>query len=263
MGFTLVELMVASVISILLLTLLLTGTQGVIATYRQSSGGIVRQGDAAFAADQLILDLEGLVVPNMPNAEALRVRRETVNGVVYSSIAFLTAATDRDPAGNHGATRAVSYKIAYQNTVDAGTEDPSFALYRSLASAQHTFDNAIGVANLWTDYWDAIPSAPAPAPTATTSIGNFVSANIVGLDIRFLRADNGEWTKPEEDVSISSRGAFVGSTPVEGGFQTVEISLTVLSPDVAGLLNQGALTLGEAITRGGKTTVRQTAFFGR
>ena len=77
-AFTLIELLVAATVSMLLVGLLLVATQGISTNYTRTQANITRQGDAAFALDQLIQDLEGYVVPNFASGEALSVTPETV-----------------------------------------------------------------------------------------------------------------------------------------------------------------------------------------
>jgi hypothetical protein len=110
-------------------------------------------------------------------------------------------------------------------------------------------------------YWGSISASPSPAPTAPTAIGNFLAENVVAFSARFLRADNGLWTSPKDEIRIGRDGATVNGSEVPGGFRRAEVTVTVLSPEGAQRVKDGGLTLSEAIARYGRTSVRQTAFF--
>lgn len=267
-GFTLLELLVASTVTILLLALLLTATQGISSHFSRTQSTLTRQGDAAFALDQLVQDIEGYVVPSFPTGEALRVSPEIVGDATNSAwLTLLTTATDRDnsqPVPFTGATRAVSYRIARQNTIDGTRSDASqpYALYRAVASAKHTFVNITATTtNLQTQYWQVLPSGPAPAPSAPTDTSNFLSENVVALSLRFLRGDTQQWTRSGAEIRIGRDGTSVDGTNVPGGFQRAEVSITVLTPEGAARVKDGSISLAEGIRRFGQTSVRQTAFF--
>jgi type II secretory pathway pseudopilin PulG len=268
-GFTLVELLVAATLTILLGGLLLAASQGVISGFTRTQANIVRQGDLSFALDQIVLDMEGLVIPNAPGAEGLRITFENVGDAKdVPWLTFLTTAMDPDnssvPVG--GATRAVSYRLARQRTIDGDTTSPeAYGLYRSIASSAHTFENALNTTDLQANYWASIPSSPSPAPASPTAVGNLLSENIVGISVLFQYKDNAGnfvWTLPDDKISIRRDGAFINdsTTPVEGGFLRAQISVTAISPEGAKRL-QGGMAFDEVLLRYGTTVVRQTAFF--
>jgi len=263
-AFTLVELLVAATVSMLLVGLLLVATRGISTNYTRTQASITRQGDAAFALDQLVQDLEGYVVPNFAQGEALKVTPETVGDTTNAVwLTLLSTATDTDnssanPTNNFtGATRAISYRLARQNTIDASSSDAKqpYAIYRSISSAKNTFANVTSnTTNMQVQYWPT-------APTTPTAIGNFLAENVVGFSVRFLRADNGQWTASADDIRIGRDGSTVNGIGVTRGFKCAEVTVTVLSPEGAQRVKDGVLSLKEAIARYGQTSVRQTAFF--
>ncbi len=264
-AFTIVELLVATAVSLLLIGILLSVTSNVMSSYKRAEGEFIRQGDVAFALDQIVQDLEGIVTPNVIGAEGLRSTPEEVGPEEAAShwLTFLSTATDSDnssPVTFSGATRAISYRLAYQNPIDGGSSDASYAIYRSIATAQHTFDNAIDKADLQAEYWTSLAAVPAPSPLPPTDLDNFLAGNVVRFDVRFLRGDTNEWTSSDENIRLGRDGATVNGVLVEGGFKRAEVAITVLTPAGMERLRSG-LSLGEAITKFGHTSVRQTAFF--
>ena len=263
-AFTLLELLVAATVSMLLVCLLLMATRAISANYTHTQANITRQGDAAFALDQLIQDLEGYVVPNFAQGEALKVTPETVGAATNAIwLTLLSTATDADtstPVDFTGATRAISYRMAFQNTIATNSPgtDPSFALYRSISSAKSTFTNVTSnTTNMQVQYWPT-------APTATTDIGNFLAENVVGLSVRFLYLDSSgaeKWTSPGDQIRIGRDGSTVNGITIPASFLRAEATITVLSPEGAQRVKDGVLSLKEAVARYGKTSVRQTAFF--
>lgn len=261
-GFTILELLVATAVTMLMSVLLLSMVQYFIDGYRRTQNSMSRQGDSSFALDQIVQDIENRVIPNSPNAEGLRATWTNVDQGKGVWLTLLSTATDRDPNMNNGATRAISYRIDKKNPIDGSVNHPAYALYRSIASAKHTFENAMStnVSNLQSDYWNNLPAAPAPTPTQPTDKDNFIAPNIVEFQVRFLRADNGKWTQPESTVSISRNGAIVDGVAIPGGFKRAEVSLMTISPEGATKLAAG-MSIQEVITRYSQTSVRQTAAF--
>ncbi len=265
-AFTLIELLVASAVSLLLVAVLLNATSSVLSVYRTIGGSIIRNGDISFALDQVILDLESLVVPSSLGAEALRVTPDTVGGLDSQWLTFLTSATDKDNSGTvlfTGATRAVSYRMAFQNPVDGGSENPVFALYRSISSARHAFQNALGQQDLQTGYWTQLSASPAPTPRHPTHTDSFLAGNVVGFNIRFLRSDNGNWTQPADTITIARDGVKVNDVQIPGGFERAEVSITALTPEGSQRVANGEFALSDAVSRHRRTSIRQTAFLGQ
>jgi len=262
-GFTLAEIMIATALTMMMVVLLLSLTQGLLGSFTSARDRMLRQGDISFALDQMVQDLEGLVVPNATDSEGLRMTSETVGNADGVWLTFLSTATDLDNSttndniSHQGATRAISYRLAHQNPIDGSDDQPAYAIYRSIASAKHTFENALNVDDLQGDYWSSLPATPDPTPRDPTDIGSFLSGNVVEFTVRFLRADNDTWTQPDDNVRIASDGVYVGSDQVEGGFTRAEVSVTVLSEEGATRLESG-LDPAEVKKRYGKTSVRQT-----
>ena len=269
-GFTLLELLVASSITMLLVGLLLAATQGVSTTYTRSQESVTRRGSAAVALDQLVQDLESYVIPNFPNGEAIQITPETVgdssNTIWLTLMSTAQEKDNSDPAADKnftGATRAITYRLARQDTIDASGSGPDqpYAIYRSISSARHAFANVTATStNMQAQYWSNIAPNPSPAPTKPTDIGNFLAENVVAFTVRFLNKD-GTWTSPSDNIRIGRDGTTINGIQVAGGFIRAQVSITVISSAGAQRLKDGVLSLAEAITRYGQISVRETAFF--
>lgn len=265
-GFSLVELLVAATLSMLLVGLLLVATHGLSSNYTRTQENITRQGDSAFALDQLIQDLEGYVVPNFPKGEALKITPERVGDATNSIwLTLLSTATDADNSNISGtnnftgATRAISYRLARQDTIDGGPSDSKqpYAMYRAITPAKYTFTNVTSnTTNMQTQFWTSVTPAP-------TDIANFVAENVVAFSVRFLYTDNGveKWTSPADEIRIGRDGSTLNGTVIQGGFKRAEASVTILSTEGAQRVKDGILSLPEATRRYGRVAVRQTAFF--
>lgn len=255
-AFTLLEVLVATTISMILVVLLLTAAQGVISNYTRTQSNLARQGDAAFALDQAVQDIEGLVIPNLVAAEALALTPETVEASTNAAwLTLLSSVTDRDTSTNpafNGATRAVSLRIAHQDPL--GGSQKIYAIYRAVISAKETFDHVVAQTNARSGYWGSAPESPVAGE-------NFLAGNVTGFSVRFLRADTGKWTLPSDTVRIGRDGTSVNGDPVSGGFTRAEVSITVISPQGAQRVRDGVLALPDAVRQYGQTAVRQTAYF--
>jgi len=269
-GFSLVELLLAAAISMILVGLLLLAVQGVMNNYTHTQSKITGQADVSFALDQVVQDLESMVIPNYTNAEALALTPETVGSVTNAAwLTLLSTSVDRDNSSNatfqanfNGATRAISYRLSYQDPLTTGGTNPCYGIYRSVASANHTFSNAMSVTNAQTDYWSNIPATPAPTPNSSTNITCFLAENIVGFSLRFLRADTMTWTLPTDQIRIGNDGSSVNGIQGPNGFLRAEVSLTMITPEGSDRV-KGGFGLTKAIKRFGQVSVRQTAAFSK
>jgi hypothetical protein len=262
-AFTLIELLAAAFLSILLVTLLLSVTQRISAQSLFVHGKVTRQSNGAFALDQIVQDLESMVVPHFPRAEALRITPERVgpSEVASSWMTLLTAATDEDssvpenpaaPGNFPGATRAVSFRIAHKNPVDGGDLNPTYCLYRAVASARDTFDQAMIKSDAQQEFWPLATVHP-------TDPENILAENVVGVSLRFLKPD-GAWTSPGSALRIGRDGTTENGREVPGGVLRAEVCVTTLSAEGTTRLAQG-FPLADVIREFGQTSVRQTASF--
>jgi len=269
-GFTLIEIITASAISLVIIAALLGVTQSILSNFRDIRGGAVREGDAGVALDMLIHDLEALTVSTAADTQSLQVVPEPVPPPLSEPIGdikdddavwltFLTSPVDEEPGNHQGAARMVSYRLAFR--APPGRSSEQYTLYRALVSAQDTFD-ALVAGTDFNAYWEGNNSV---------TDGNYLVGNIVGLEIRFLRNDTDAWTMSDQGIEIREGVAYVdvnndgtfdpATERVAGGFRSAEVTMTAMDPQGAQILETGAITLDEAILRYGRTYVRQTAIW--
>jgi len=257
-GFTLIEMLVATAISLLLLTVILSLAQSGMSTNERLMGSAIRDGDALFVLNSIARDLEALMIPRKMNTEVLVANSETISGAPSTRLALLSAATDRDPDSHTGGERAVAYRMANQNPITGGSVSPVFALYRAILSVKETFDGPLVDGTSVFDFWDA------QSPLVTDP-QNFLVGNVVAFELSFLRADNGQWVKIDTNhgIRITGAGVFLVTNPgnvateVLGGVVAAQISLSFVKPAGAKLLTNGTITLAQANERFGRTVVRQ------
>ncbi len=275
-AFSLIELITASAISIILIGAVLGITQTILDNFQQMRGGVLREGDAGVALDMMINDLEALVIQKDPGKESLQVMEDPKNADEGTAadgyrpwLVLLTRAVDSDPDDDDyiGTVRTVSYRLIYKDPLGAGTGTPTpiYALYRTVANSEDTFNEALGVDDLMTEFWT---NASSNAPD-TTDVRNYLVGNVVRFEIRFQRADDGKWTTSDEPVRIGATGAYVDSggdgfdaaDRVKGGFLAAEVDLVVLSPEGAKIFQTGSIPIETAIQGYGRNYVRKTAVF--
>jgi prepilin-type N-terminal cleavage/methylation domain-containing protein len=266
-GFTLVELLVATAVTALLLLIVLSLTNSVLGNYEKTQGRIRQESDAAFVLDSLVTDLESVAADGGDDAERLRLETGKVGDAPnLARTAFLARSLDADemettPSGDRpkfpGARRLVTYRVAHQNPVDgSSTGTKAYVLFRDVLPGNSTFANAVGNMTIS----DKVADADSRQDT------DFLAENIVGFQIRFLKPD-GSWTTPQDKIRISGYGfwadpggAFDENHRISGMPVRAEISITVLSPKGAKQL-EGGRPFDDVVREHARTYTRQTAVF--
>lgn len=146
-AFTLIEIMVATVIMVVLVSLVIQITSEVLKVWNRSSGKLGMHAEARIAMDLITQDLEMAVFRNN-GQQWLRVegpvqlaggsRSYDQNNNV--SLKLFSPALDRpDGAGD---ICAIGYRLEYKESYPGG--DDTYALYRRVVDPQNTFDNYLG-----------------------------------------------------------------------------------------------------------------------
>lgn len=251
-GFTLVELLVATAITAILVILLLGISQNILESHRRTISDATLERDAQFALDRLAEDLGTLTRPRLRGAESLHAVVESVAGAVSLHLVMVTNATDSDPDGVAASPRAISYRVAYQDPVAEGGGWPAFAMYRSVATATETFQEAVGASNLMGDFWQSRPS---------TQLRDYLIGNVVDFRLRYLDTETSDWValdNPGDVLRLAGRDRVSTSGLGDGGeTSALELSITTLSREGGIRLRDGAVTVAEAIDRYGKTHTRR------
>lgn len=271
-AFTLIEIMVATVIMIILVGLVIQITSEVLKVWTRSTGKLSANAEARIAMEMVTQDLETAVFRNngMRWMEAETKAINSIAGFQPQTINLLlfSPALDRpqeDNAGNPipGDICAIQYELVYQNPVLAAKEeDKMFALHRRVIDPPTTFNELMGETNQetftkWadavvtpTDKLDGLDLDPYPIPSDPT---NYLVGHVADFKVDFYIVDgNGD----EVLVPTPPPVVYGGTTPSIGPGASdaayafplayAEVSLTVLSDEGTKLLQN--LNLGRGGT---------------
>lgn len=293
-AFTLIEIMVATVIMVVLVGLVIQITSEVLKVWNRSSGKLSANAEARIALDLLTQDLETAVFRNngMRWLEAETKTIPSVAGYEPQTINLLlfSPALDRPQEDNNNAPIpgdicAVQYELVYQNpisTSNTSPEDKMFALHRRIIDPSTTFNALMGEGNQETfAKWDddvitpvGVSLDPYPAPSDPE---NYLAGHIANFKVDFYLIDNNG-----DEIKVPSPVTFGGTTPSVGSgapanlafpLAYAEISLTVLSDEGTELLQNLDAGRGgtgyqagegeEIIKQHGETFTRRVNFLAR
>lgn len=258
-GFTLIEIMVAAVITIIMIGLVIQITSEVLNIWNRSVGKLSANAEARIAMEVITSDLETAIFRN-DGLRWLEARDDnslpTIGG--YStqtiSLAFFTTALDRRLEDNSrnpipGNVSAVEYKLVYQDPVtgDPDPEDNTYALHRRLIDPVTTFSSLLGAEDQtnfgsWLNTQvtaDSRVDLDAYSPTGAAE--HYLAGNIVNFQVTFYVIDVNE-EGDEVPVVVPSPVQYGGpnssvgpQAPLDSGFrhpiEYAEISLTIVSDE--------------------------------
>ena len=195
-AFTLIEIMVATVIMVVLVGLVIQITSEVLKVWTRSSGKLSANAEARIALDLITQDLETAVFRNN-GQQWLRVEApkntEQGGGSLYTdqtvSLKLFSPALDRpkeDAAGVAipGDICAVGYRLAYKKSYSGVNAPDVYALYRRVVDPKVTFNDYLGSGSsgpqltlvdptLWADFGD----------NSITDEANYLAGNIIEFKI--------------------------------------------------------------------------------
>ena len=197
-GFTLIEIMVATVIMVILVGFFIKITTDVLNVWNRSAGKLSSSADARIAMDLITSDFENSLIRNN-GQQWLRVQGPEKAGGEFNgnsvSLKLFSVATDRpkyylasdtkpegaaagDPIS--GELCAVGYHLKFKESYAGGT--PTYALYRHIINPYETFIDYLDTAQV--DSTQANLSGINPSPSgwselAITQNENYLVGNIV------------------------------------------------------------------------------------
>ena len=278
-AFTLIEIMVATVVMIVLTGLVIQITSEVLKVWNRSSGKLSANAEARIAMDLLTQDLETAVFRNN-NLQWLRAEDDTSGWVNTVSLKLFSPAIDR-PSGP-GDICGIAYLLENRDPVSgslsAGSpDDRLWILYRMVASPEDTFNNLMGVGNQ-----DALPAKDKLVWDSNSIVGidsdgnegtNYLVSNVVGFEIDFYveEDDTPGNTLVTGDTIYGGDDATVGPQSLLGGGFTkslayAEIKLTVISDEGAALLQNLAQIpqdFDDVVREHGEVFTRRVNFLAR
>jgi type II secretory pathway pseudopilin PulG len=193
-GFTLIEVMVAMVITIIIVTVLVSITSVALDTWNRNRAELrtAQQGKAMI--DTMAEDFQSYVSRRGSNSEWLSAITQAPTSLPGPTsfksanacdLNFFTAATDRyngqlgTGADKGGDISLVSYKLDYKDPISnaPATGYETFVLYRQLINPDKTYASLLGASDL--------TAAMSPFIANTSVSTNFVSENIYQFTLTF------------------------------------------------------------------------------
>jgi hypothetical protein len=253
-GFTLVEVLVSSFLTLIVMGMLFAVLMGTINAWEGGTSRLKSSGDARLALDILKTDLESMVVRQTQyNQEWLSSRPFHIDGSgafkwglsgTFSNntwLTFFAPSLDRD-SGQQGDIVALSYLNVYQDPISVAEISPIFGLYKAMTSTIEAFNKAMAFgsdalligdgsrAGYWTE------GNPEPSPSDRKG---FLAPNVVNFSVSWMVRKPGESTLTRFDethfvrlsnslVIFDSSGAIVLS---EGKIEAADVSLTTVSDE--------------------------------
>lgn len=247
-GFTLVEVLVSSFLTLIVLGMLFAVLMGTINAWEGGTSRLKASGDARLAMDILKTDLESVVVRQTQyNQEWLYSEPYLVNGIQNTRLLFFAPSLDRD-ANQEGDIVALSYEVAYKDPISPDSNvNPIFGLYKGMTDTKVAFNNALGQTDIeafWTNdstkyqfTWGQNISARELALDAR----GFLAPNVVQFTITWLirnpTGDKVDRYGPENTLRLSNQLVAENKAPPGWGPYTVgkieaaEINMVTISDE--------------------------------
>lgn len=276
-AFTLIEIMVASVIMVILVGLVIQITTSVLNVWNDSSGKLSANAEARIALDLLTQDLETAVLKNN-SKQWLRVDAPALSGGPYDNqtvaLKLFSPALDRDQS-QPGDICAIAYHLEYGPAFQ-GSADNIYALYRKLETSEDTFDNFMGSST------DSVQDSLTGAGWEKADIvseGNYLAGNIIDFKVLLYEENTADGiaevvNATEPDLVIINNSFFLGGsvgTPIVKPLLFAEVILTVISDEgllllqrfeQVGSFEQYEVT-GDIVREHGQTFTRRVNFLAR
>lgn len=276
-AFTLIEIMVATVIMVILVGLVIQITTQVLNVWNESSGKLSANAEARIALDLLTQDLETAVFRNN-GKQWLRVDAPAASGGPYSNqtvaLKLFSPALDRDQS-TPGDICAIGYHLefgpAYENA-----SDNVYALYRMLIGPEITFDTYMGSSS--DAVQDSLTGAPGWDKSSIVSDENYLAGNIIDFKVLLYEEDSASGTarliNASSDLKLEEKSFYFGGTGsglIDEPLLYAEVILTVISDEGLQLLQRfddvGAFeqyaTAADIVREKGEIFTRRVNFLAR
>ena len=251
-AFTLIEIMVATVVMLILVGLVVEITFNVLNAWNRASGKLAANAEARIAMDFLTQDLQTAVLRNN-GQQWLRVEGPIDPNGNYNdqtvSLKLFSPALDRpkqDAKGNeiYGDICAIGYRLAYKESYSSDNKSgpKTFALYRSIVDPRTTFDSLLGnpyqqelIGGSWAD-------------SSIIDEANYLVSNIVEFKI-FVYSDDETYSDEGRRLALNDREDDQADLKIDNNSKVIfggkgdaidllyaDIILTVVSDDGLELL---------------------------
>jgi len=252
-GFTILELLVAMVITTLIVIVLVGITSVALDAWNRSRSELRASRQAKSMVDTMARDFEAMVARRSNSFEWLYAKTATAVGpsaqpsTNAADLIFFTAATDRysgqinTTTDKGGDVSCVSYKLAYQDlVVGTDTSFSTFAMYRLLVNPDETFTTLLGKPILSTAF--------LPYSSKVKSPENFVCENVYQFTVRFNVEvqKTGSTTKVLVPVTLgSATGQFQQFQLLGTGLVVASSSSSAVTLDELNELKAGRIVSAE------------------
>ena len=280
-AFTLVEILVATAITLVLTSLILSLTTNVLTTWNRASGKLLSGSDARLALQLLTQDLETAVL-QYDGSQWIIAEQDSDVGILPAKNAFwlqfFSQVTDRPSyyqntkTDAYGDICAVSYRLAYQNPFGNPNGLKVYGLYRTVADPQTTFEDALVYANSenqnFRSFWSMGDYNKGRAEQ------EFLVGNVVNFSFIFQYEVTDEEGSIQRYLSTDDQQNpvefYFGGENSMGTPQYVDITLTILSEEgmqqMQNLETLGSFTeaeLKDIIEQYGHTYIQREAFLAK
>ncbi len=309
LGFTLVELLVATTIMIILVVLVMFIAVQIFGAFDGAMANLATTSESRRVLNALEQDLQSAVIRNDGNVWMQVEHPETVGNVAKAyapKLMFFTTALDRPTRIASSTDRipgdvcAVNYEIGLRSPFDNPGElmQRIYGLYRAVVDAQSTFNTALPIVTgsntgsttgqppsaFWAGVAQVIDidgnRTSQTLKNWATELQNFYASNIVGINLIFWYYDSNtkemvalvhdgiasQVSQAYQEAGIPltvqtysndlqfKAGEFIkDGTTVEGALRSIDITVTVLSPS-------GAQVLQDRLRRDGSSQIEDKAF---
>ena len=248
-AFTLIEVLVATVIMVIMVGLVIQVTSQVLNVWNRSSGRLSAIAQARIAMELITQDLETAVFRNN-DVQWLRSENDAINplGTATDTVALRLFSPALDRPDGTGDICAIAYQLKFADPINGdeapGTpDDRLFILYRSVVEPNQTFNDLMGIGQQ-----ELLPDRSA-ITWGTSIVGdegeNYLVSNIARFEIEFHVVDDGDTSTPTEVPGSTIYGgtdATVGpqapaaSPEFQQPLSYAEVRLTVLTDEGALIL---------------------------
>lgn len=237
-AFTLIEIMVATVVMVVLVGLVIQITSEVLNVWNRSSGRLSANAQARIAMDLVTQDLETAVL-RRNGQQWLRVEAEEGVGAPTAgqTVALHLFSPAMDRPDGPGDISAIAYRLAYAPAYDGPNAPDTFALYRRIATPLETFNTIMGSGDsspqesLVGGFWGS---------SAVVDFDNFLVGNITDFRVLVYGVDPASGSTNPELIAINDQDGnrrltepYIFGGSGDTGIDPVyaEIILTVLSDE--------------------------------
>jgi type II secretory pathway component PulJ len=230
-GFTLVEVLVSSALTLVVMSMLFTILIGAMNAWQAGTGRLQGNADARMALDILASDLQSMVARQTTYNQEwlvsdLIATPSDPSGRSSTHLLFFAPSLDRD-AGQQGDIVAISYRVGYQDAL-AGMDNRRYwiyGLYKTMATTSETFTDALGQQDIRNGFWNSRNTLAREA---------LLIPNVVDFRVSWIVELPDGSTRLEPSGVILRNQLFTASHPTAVRIVSAELSLTILTDEGAG-----------------------------